>query len=162
MKNYMNRWVLLALKAIVILVWLACLWGQLFAVPGLSGALDTELFGIVMTRLSVVRSVVYTRTGKRRLIINVGIGYSSDLLKAKNVLKKIFEENPGIMKDQPVQVVVDALGDSSVVLSARGWTTCEDYWTAKWSITEAIKLTFDKEGIEIPYQYMNVMMTKES
>ena len=37
MKNYMNRWVLLALKAIVILVWLACLWGQLFAVPGLSG-----------------------------------------------------------------------------------------------------------------------------
>ena len=31
MKNYMNRWVLLALKAIVILVWLACLWGQLFA-----------------------------------------------------------------------------------------------------------------------------------
>lgn len=34
MKNYMNRWVLLALKAIVILVWLACLWGQ-----GLSGAL---------------------------------------------------------------------------------------------------------------------------
>ena len=65
----------------------------------------------------------------------MGIGYSSDLLKAKNVLKKIFEENPGIMKD---------------------------YWTAKWSITEAIKLTFDKEGIEIPYQYMNVMMTKES
>ena len=39
LKNYMNRWVLLALKAIVILVWLACLWGQLFAVPGLSGAL---------------------------------------------------------------------------------------------------------------------------
>lgn len=29
MKNYMNRWVLRALKAIVILVWLACLWGQL-------------------------------------------------------------------------------------------------------------------------------------
>ena len=26
MKNYMNRWVLLALKAIVILVWLACLY----------------------------------------------------------------------------------------------------------------------------------------
>ena len=42
MKNYMNRWVLLALKAIVILVWLACLWGQLFAVPGLSGALAQD------------------------------------------------------------------------------------------------------------------------
>lgn len=45
MKNYMNRWVLLALKAIVILVWLACLWGQLFAVPGLSGALAISHYG---------------------------------------------------------------------------------------------------------------------
>ena len=130
-----------------------------------SGEGTVESIGLVYTTpnssVSSAPLTNLTRTGKRRLIINVGIGYSSDLLKAKNVLKKIFEENPGIMKDQPVQVVVDALGDSSVVLSARGWTTCEDYWTAKWSITEAIKLTFDKEGIEIPYQYMNVMMTKE-
>ena len=118
---------------------------------------DNRVITIPNSSVSSAPLTNLTRTGKRRLIINVGIGYSSDLLKAKN-----FEENPGIMKDQPVQVVVDALGDSSVVLSARGWTTCEDYWTAKWSITEAIKLTFDKEGIEIPYQYMNVMMTKES
>ena len=123
---------------------------------------DNRVITIPNSSVSSAPLTNLTRTGKRRLIINVGIGYSSDLLKAKNVLKKIFEENPGIMKDQPVQVVVDALGDSSVVLSARGWTTCEDYWTAKWPITEAIKLTFDKEGIEIPYQYMNVMMTKES
>ena len=122
---------------------------------------DNRVITIPNSSVSSAPLTNLTRTGKRRLIINVGIGYSSDLLKAKNVLKKIFDENPGIMKDQPVQVVVDALGDSSVVLSARGWTTCEDYWTAKWSITEAIKLTFDKEGIEIPYQYMNVMMTKE-
>ena len=112
---------------------------------------DNRVITIPNSSVSSAPLTNLTRTGKRRLIINVGIGYSSDLLK----------ENPGIMKDQPVQVVVDALGDSSVVLSARGWTTCEDYWTAKWSITEAIKLTFDKEGIEIPYQYMNVMMTKE-
>ncbi len=123
---------------------------------------DNRVITIPNSSVSSAPLTNLTRTGKRRLIINVGIGYSSDLLKAKNVLKKIFEENPGIMKDQPVQVVVDELGDSSVVLSARGWTTCEDYWTAKWSITESIKLTFDKEGIEIPYQYMNVMMTKES
>ena len=123
--------------------------------------IDNRVITIPNSSVSSAPLTNLTRMGKRRLIINVGIGYSSDLLKAKNVLKKIFEENPGIMKDQPVQVVVDALGDSSVVLSARGWTTCEDYWIAKWSITEAIKLTFDKEGIEIPYQYMNVMMTKE-
>ena len=141
-----------------------------------SGEGTVESIGLVYTTLLTVDNRVITipnssvssapltnltRTGKRRLIIKVGIGYSSDLLKAKNVLKKIYEEDPGIMKDEEVLVVVDELGDSSVVLSARGWTTCENYWKTKWAITEKIKLTFDKEGIEIPYQYMNVMVTKE-
>ena len=36
MKNYMNKWVLLGLKVIIVLVWLACLWSQAFAAPILS------------------------------------------------------------------------------------------------------------------------------
>ena len=124
--------------------------------------IDNRVITIPNSSVSSAPLTNLTRTGKRRLIINVGIGYSSDLLKAKNVLKKIDEEDPGIMNDQEILVVVDDLGDSSVVLSARGWTTCENYWKTKWAITEKIKLTFDREGIEIPYQYMNVMMTNES
>lgn len=141
-----------------------------------SGEGTVETIGLVYTTLLTVDNRVITipnssvsstsltnltKTGKRRLIIKVGIGYSADLLKAKKVLRKIYEEDPGIMKDEEILVVVDELGDSSVVLCARGWTTCENYWKTKWAITEKIKLTFDKEGIEIPYQYMNVTVTKE-
>lgn len=39
MKNYMNRWVLTGSKAIVVLIWLGCLWGQAIAVPVLSEAM---------------------------------------------------------------------------------------------------------------------------
>lgn len=39
MKRYMNKWVLLGLKAIIALVWLACLWSQTFAAPILSEAM---------------------------------------------------------------------------------------------------------------------------
>lgn len=39
MKNYMNRWVLNGLKAIVVFIWLGCVWGQLFAVPVFSEAI---------------------------------------------------------------------------------------------------------------------------
>ena len=124
--------------------------------------IDNRVITIPNSSVSSAPLTNLTRMGKRRLIINVGIGYSSDLLKAKNVLKQIFEENPYIMKDQDIQVIVDSLGDSSVNLSARGWVLCEDYWKTKWAITEEIKLTFDREGIEIPYQYMNVTLTKES
>ena len=56
-------------------------------------------------------------------------------------------------------VVVDKLGESSVNLNIRAWVKTEDYWKTKWDLTEAIKLAFDREGIEIPYNYLNVQVT---
>lgn len=43
MSRYMNPWVLGALKVIVALIWLGCLWGQIFVVPTYSQAL-TDLY----------------------------------------------------------------------------------------------------------------------
>ena len=56
---------------------------------------DNRVITIPNSSVSSAPLTNLTRTGKRRLIINVGIGYSSDLLKAKNVLKKIFRGEPG-------------------------------------------------------------------
>lgn len=118
---------------------------------------------IVIPNSSISGSTLTNITGeeKRRLILNVGIGYSSDLLKAKEILRKLFEEHPAIINEDGVLVVVDSLGESSVNLSVRGWTKTEDYWTARWDLTEKIKLTFDQEGIEIPYNYLNVHVTEK-
>jgi small conductance mechanosensitive channel len=51
---------------------------------------------------------------------------------------------------------VDSLGDSAVVIGARGWVKKEAYWTAKWRLTENIKLTLDENGIEIPFNQVVV------
>ena len=53
-------------------------------------------------------------------------------------------------------VVVAELGESSVNLSVRGWTKTENYWNAYFSVLEEIKLAFDEEDIEIPFNYLNV------
>ncbi|PJM79857.1 DUF2975 domain-containing protein [Bifidobacterium scaligerum] len=39
MKQYMNRWVLLGLKIIVVTIWLGCIWGQIIAAPVFSEAI---------------------------------------------------------------------------------------------------------------------------
>ena len=41
--------------------------------------------------------------------------------------------------------------DSSVNLVVRPWVKSENYWPVKFDLTEKIKVTFDKEGISIPY-----------
>lgn len=102
-----------------------------------------------------------TAMEKRRLDITVGIGYRADLLKAKSVLARIYGEHPAILKDSEITVFVDSLGESSVVLGARGWVAADDYWKTRWDITERIKLAFDEAGIEIPFNQMDVHIIRD-
>lgn len=99
-----------------------------------------------------------TGMGKRRLDLLVGISYNADLKLAKEILQKLFEKHPLVLKEEPIQVFVDSLGDSSVLIGGRAWTTSEDYWPTRWDITEAVKLEYDKAGIEIPFSQMDVHM----
>lgn len=103
---------------------------------------------------SVVTNV--TAMDTRRLDLTVGIGYNSDLKKAKEILERIYREHPKIQKEQDLTVYVDHLSESAVVIGARGWVDAPDYWPTKWDITEKIKLEFDKEGIHIPYNQMDI------
>ena len=50
------------------------------------------------------------------------------------------------------------LGASEVKLGLRLWVKTEDYWTARWRLMEQIKLAFDENQIEIPYQKIDVQM----
>lgn len=113
---------------------------------------------VVIPNGSLTNSTItnVTTMDKRRVDLSVGIGYGADLKKAKEVLASVLETCPEILKEDGVTVFVDSLGDSSVVLGARGWVNGSDYWPVRWKLTEEIKLAFDREGIEIPYNYLNV------
>ena len=83
-----------------------------------------------------------TAQDKRRLDIDVGIGYDK------------------ILREQEHLVVVDSLADSAVMLKLRFWVRPEDYWPAKWKMTEDVKLLFDRNGIEIPFNQLDVNIRK--
>ena len=94
----------------------------------------------------------------RRLEIKVGISYDSDLRKAKKIRAEILDREEKILKEDEVLIYVDDLADSSVQIGIRAWVKTDDYWPVRWKLLEEIKLTFDREGIEIPYPQMKVHM----
>lgn len=102
-----------------------------------------------------------TAQDKRRLDVSVGISYDADLKKAKMLVRQLFLEDTDILQNEEVQIFVDELGESAVVIGARGWVKKEAYWTAKWRMLENIKITLDENGIEIPYNQVVVHMNKE-
>lgn len=97
-----------------------------------------------------------TAKAERQLDLKVGISYQSDLKKAKDTLEKLIQENPNIIKEEEWKVFVDSFGDSAVILGMRAWVKTDEYWPTRWKILEEIKLNFDAEGIEIPYNQMTV------
>ena len=117
---------------------------------------DNKAITIPNGTLSNITVTNVTAMEERRVDLTVGISYQSDMKKAKALLEQIYKEHPAIRPEKGITVYVDSLGDSAVVLGARGWVAAADYWQARWDMTEAIKLKFDEEGIEIPFNQLDV------
>lgn len=95
-------------------------------------------------------------SGTRLLQLVVGISYHSDIKKAKEIVLDIAKNDEKVMVDDNLKVYVDDLSDSSVDIGLRAIVSQADYITTKWRILEQIKLEFDKAGIAIPFNQVDV------
>lgn len=99
--------------------------------------------------------------GVRRLDIAVGIGYGSDVTKAKAVLRQIIEDYPLVLKDKGIDVIVKSLDESCVTLETRCWVNQDAYWDTRFIFLERFKQEFDKNGIEIPFNQLDVHVKQD-
>ncbi|WP_367567054.1 mechanosensitive ion channel family protein [Lacrimispora sp.] len=103
-----------------------------------------------------------TAMEKRRVDIVIGIGYDSDLKKAKEIMERVIREQEGILKEEPVEVFVSEMAQGAVMMGGRGWTATGDFWKARCGIMERVKTAFDEAGIEIPYNRMEVQVKERT
>ena len=90
--------------------------------------------------------------------VQIGIGYSSDIPKAKKLLEQVINSEKGILKDKDILVVVKSLDESCVTLETRAWVNTADYWNVRFNLLERYKNIFDENGIEIPFNQLDVHM----
>ncbi|MDT7829542.1 mechanosensitive ion channel family protein [Pricia sp. S334] len=109
-------------------------------------------------QLSNDNIVNYNALSERRDNIKIGIGYGSNIKKAKDILLQICADNENISKDPAPEVHVDGLGDSSVDLTLRFWADTSVFWPAHFHVIEEAKNRFDAADIEIPFPQRDVHM----
>ena len=102
----------------------------------------------------------YSAHPTRRIDLVFGIGYNDDLLKAKQILEQILSEESRILADPAPAVAVGELADSSVNFNVRPWVNSDDYWPVRADLLEKVKLSFDQQGISIPYPQMDIHVDK--
>lgn len=117
---------------------------------------DNKKVIIPNSNLANSSTINYSANPTRRIDFVFGVGYGDDIFKVKEILKRIANDHPLILKEQAPQIVLGEHSASSINFFFRIWVKTEDYWEVYYNIMEKVKIEFDNEGISIPYPQMDV------
>lgn len=122
---------------------------------------DNRMIVVPNSKILNDRIVNYSKESTRRLDLVIGVSYSADLQLTKEVLTRIIEEEPRVLKEPACRIAVSELGASSVDFIVRPWVKAEDYWNLKFDLLEKIKNELDANNIGIPFPQMDVHLFKQ-
>lgn len=105
--------------------------------------------------------VDYSKEDKRRMDLNFAISYDANTDKAKQIILDTILAHPASFKEPEPFVRVSEHSDSAVIITLRVWCKAEDYWSLHFDLLEKIKKEFDKNGVKIPYNQLDVHIVKD-
>jgi len=145
--------------------------GDFIEAAGIAGVVEeVRIFSTILRtgdnrEITIPNSQIYSAPivnvsarSTRRIDLVFGIGYEDDLRKAKQLIEAAFTADDRILDDPAPGIAVGELADSSVNINARPWVKTADYWAVRSDLLENIKLSFDSNGISIPYPQQDVHM----
>lgn len=97
-----------------------------------------------------------SREPERRVDMVISTSYDIPVEKAKAVLQRIAEGNDKVLHEKGYTIRLNAHSASSLDYNFRVWTKSENYWEVYYTMMETVVIEFAKEGIEIPYQKIDI------
>ncbi len=117
---------------------------------------NSRIWGQTIINLSV------TDKDMRRIDETYGIGYGDDMDTALAILHRIAADEPRILDDPAPLIKVSELGDSSVNILFRVWTSRADWWSTKLDLVQRCKQQLEDGGISIPFPQRDVHLYRQS
>lgn len=109
----------------------------------------------VVTQNTIIN---YSKETTRQLDLDIPIGYEDDFHKAEDLIRQIVLSNPKTIPDPPPLIRIMNYGDSAILIKLRVWVSKDDLWELRYDVLEQVKDAFDREGISIPYQQVDVRL----
>ena len=106
--------------------------------------------------LSASRIINYSALGRRRVVRTVTASYDAPTETVKAACLEAVAATPGVLPDPAPEVYLTNYGASSIEYSIRCWTAVEDYWNAFYALNENLRGAFEKHGVEMTYDHLNV------
>ncbi len=134
--------------------------GEVVAIELMSTKIRT--FSNLMIRVpneTLVKSNItnYSYFPIRRIEIEVGVAYGSDLAFVSEVLKQTVQGHPETLREPSPLVLIKGLGASSIDFTIQLWTPTESIAVLPSELYQAIELALKANGVEIPFPTRTVL-----
>ncbi len=123
----------------------------------------TELLTLDNKRITIpngtlTNSVIenYSSEELRRVDLTFNTAYDCDIEKVKEIISKVVEAHPMVLKNPEPFVRLSAHNESALTYTVRIWCKNADYWDVNFDVLENVKKAFDENGIKIPYNQIDV------
>ena len=117
---------------------------------------DNRLVVIPNGQLMNMTITDYSKEATRRMDLTFGISYDDDPEKAKAIIMDTVKAHPMALSDPEPFVRVSEHADSAVIITLRVWCETGNYWALHFDLLEQVRTAFDKNGISIPYNQLDV------
>ncbi|MBR4627872.1 MAG: mechanosensitive ion channel [Ruminococcus sp.] len=117
---------------------------------------DNKTVYIPNGKVSEGRIINYTESPTRRLDMRFDISYGADYEKARELILSAAAANKLVLKTPAPIVRMSSHNESSVTVDALVWVNNADYFEARYDLVENVKTAFDENGIEIPFNQLDV------
>lgn len=119
---------------------------------------DNKSVVIPNGNISNTSLVNVTEHDMRRVDIPFSVAYDSDMEKVKRVTIETIKDVDGYLPDEQILFYIDEFADSGINMYVKFYATIEKFFDAKWDAMWKLKKAFDENGIEIPFNQMDVHM----
>ena len=147
--------------------------GDYVIVAGLEGVVqEVNMMATILTTADNKKVVVpnkaawgspitnFSAMATRRVDLQVGIGYNSDVSKAIRIALETLAKVKGVLPEPAPSVSVASLGDNEIILNVRPWSKNADYWGVYSAAYQALVKAFDENGLDIPFPQLDVHLDK--
>lgn len=119
---------------------------------------------VVVPNNSVVSAGItnYSTMDTRRLDITLSVAYGTDLDKVKEIGLGLAAAHELVLDDPAPTVRLTDHGQSSLDFSMRVWVKKENYWPVSFDLKEQVVKAFAENGIEIPFNQLDVHVKNDS
>ncbi len=123
-------------------------------------SLDNKLILIPNGPLVAGTIVNFSHEKLRRVDFVFGASYDVPVEKVKAAIMSVIKAHELVLDSPEPFVRLSNHNASSLDYTVRVWVKNEDYWAVYFDLMEQVKLKFDEENIEIPYNKLDVNLNQ--